>query len=317
MWVQHTSNYICNYLDQYQIQKKHIERVLSAREHINNTKPYYPKFLQLRLGKNQMEEEKNNVIKEVNKNLYYKIESAGIKPSKYSMIYKPKECPPFNKEIIKFKRVKEQLKNYQENIRFYDKIERVKSFYDKEEIIKRNNVIKENIKKLQKSLLELQPSLLFLSPQTVKKGLKKIKYTNFNKSKTKRCNSCTNIFESKNYINRIQNLSNLSRTNRQKRKRYDKILNINTNQFSLDKVIKINDNIKKIIKNPIKNKDNKIRNKSHKERNRNKKIEDNFNCIKKVNYSYNNNTNDIKDKNQIKTKKRGLKRNASEFNIFE
>ena len=135
MWVQHTSNYICNYLDQYQIQKKHIERVLSAREHINNTKPYYPKFLQLRLGKNQMEEEKNNVIKEVNKNLYYKIESAGIKPSKYSMIYKPKECPPFNKEIIKFKRVKEQLKNYQENIRFYDKIERVKSFYDKEEIV--------------------------------------------------------------------------------------------------------------------------------------------------------------------------------------
>ena len=82
-------------------------------------------------------------------------------------------------------------------------------------------------------------------------------------------------------------------------------------------VIKINYNIKKIIKNPIKNKDNKIRNKSHKERNRNKKIEDNFNCIKKVNYSYNNNTNDIKDKNQIKTKKRGLKRNASEFNIFE
>jgi len=313
MWVQQTNNYLCNYLDQYRVQKKHIERILSAKDNINDRKPYYPKFLQLRLGKNQFEEEKNNKIKEENKNLFYKIEYASTKPSKYSRIYEPKDCPSFNKQMIGFKRIKKQLEHYQENMRFYNKIEKVKSFYDKNEINKRNNTIDNNIKKLHKTILELQPSLFFLSPLNGKNGMKKIKYTSFNKSKTRRCNSCSNRYEPKNNFTQIKNVS---RTNRQNRISNDKTSE-KTNQFNSHRTIKKYNKLMKILNNPIKNKNKTEKNKSNKDRNNNKTIEKNINIGKKFNSSYDNNSNNIKVINKMKINKIGLKRNPSEFNIFK
>ena len=312
--MQRINNYLCNYLDQFRIQKKHIQRVLSAKDNINNETPYYPKFLQLRLGKNQFEEEKNIVIREENKNLYYKIENARIKPSKYSKIFEPKECPSFNKQMIGFKRIKKELENYRENIKFYNRIEKVKSFYDNDEIKKRNNNINKNIKNLQKSIFEIQPSLLFLSPQSVKRGMKKIKYISLNNCQTKRCNSCINRYNSKNIF---QDNNKLSRTNRQKWKRYE-ISTDTSNQFNSYQKINIDDKIKKILINPMRHKNSKNKNKSNHRRNRSKKSEDKFNFIKKITSSYDNNTKNIniKDKNLKKIKKNGLKRNKSEFNIF-
>ena len=285
MWVQHTNNYLCNYLDQYRVQKMHIQRILTAKIKINDETPYYPKFLQLRLGKNQFEEEKNIIIREENMNLLHRIESALKKPSKYSRIFEPKECPSFNKQIIGFKRIKKEVENYQENIKFYNRIEKVKSFYDIDEIKKRNDVIKKNIKNLQKSIFEVQPSLLFLSPQSVKRGMKKINYISFNKSKSKRCNSCTNRCDSKNIFSEIKSVS---RTNRQNRRRYD--LSTDTNQFKSYQKINIDDKIKKILINPIRNK--KIKNnKSNHNRNKSRKMEDNFNYIRKITSSYDNSSN--------------------------
>ena len=307
MWVQQINNYLCNYLDQFQVQKKHIQRLLSAKDNIKNEQPYYPRFLQLRLGKNQMEEEKNMVIREENKNLFYKIESASLKPSKYSRIYEPKDCPSFNKHMLMSKRIKQEKANYQDNVRFYHRIGNVKSFYDSNEIKKRNENINRNIKKLQKSILELQPSLLFLSPPTVKGYKKQIKYISFNKSKTKRCNSCSNRYDSKKIIHEIKNLS---RTNRQKQKCYD-IKTDNHDQFSSYSKINIDDKIKKILINPIRDK-RKNKNKSGHDRNKIKK-QDKNNYIKKITFSYDNNTKHIKEKSN---KKKGLKRNKSEFNIF-
>lgn len=310
MWVQHTNNYLCNYLDQYRVQKMHIQRILTAKIKINDETPYYPKFLQLRLGKNQFEEEKNIIIREENMNLLHRIESALKKPSKYSRIFEPKECPSFNKQIIGFKRIKKEVENYQENIKFYNRIEKVKSFYDIDEIKKRNDVIKKNIKNLQKSIFEVQPSLLFLSPQSVKRGMKKINYISFNKSKSKRCNSCTNRCDSKNIFSEIKSVS---RTNRQNRRRYD--LSTDTNQFKSYQKINIDDKIKKILINPIRNK--KIKNnKSNHNRNKSRKMEDNFNYIRKITSSYDNNSKLIKEKNQNKKEKTGLKRNKSEINLL-
>ena len=310
MWVQHTNNYLCNYLDQYRIQKMHIQRILTAKIKINDETPYYPKFLQLRLGKNQFEEEKNIIIREENINLLHRIESALKKPSKYSRIFEPKECPSFNKQIIGFKRIKKEVENYQENIKFYNRIEKVKSFYDIDEIKKRNDGIKKNIKNLQKSIFEVQPSLLFLSPQSVKRGMKKINYISFNKSKSKRCNSCTNRCDSKNIFSEIKSVS---RTNRQNRRRYD--LSTDTNQFKSYQKINIDDKIKKILINPIRNK--KIKNnKSNHNRNKSRKMEDNFNYIRKITSSYDNNSKLIKGKNQNKKEKTGLKRNKSEINLL-
>ena len=310
MWVQHTNNYLCNYLDQYRVQKMHIQRILTAKIKINDETPYYPKFLQLRLGKNQFEEEKNIIIREENMNLLHRIESALKKPSKYSRIFEPKECPSFNKQIIGFKRIKKEVENYQENIKFYNRIEKVKSFYDIDEIKKRNDGIKKNIKNLQKSIFEVQPSLLFLSPQSVKRGMKKINYISFNKSKSKRCNSCTNRYDSKNIFSEIKSVS---RTNRQNRRRYD--LSTDTNQFKSYQKINIDDKIKKILINPIRNK--KIKNnKSNHNRNKSRKMEDNFNYIRKITSSYDNNSKLIKEKNQNKKEKTGLKRNKSEINLL-
>ena len=310
MWVQHTNNYLCNYLEQYRVQKMHIQRILTAKIKINDETPYYPKFLQLRLGKNQFEEEKNIIIREENKNLLHRIESALKKPSKYSRIFEPKECPSFNKQIIGFKRIKKEVENYQENIKFYNRIEKVKSFYDIDEIKKRNDGIKKNIKNLQKSIFEVQPSLLFLSPQSVKRGMKKINYISFNKSKSKRCNSCTNRCDSKNIFSEIKSVS---RTNRQNRRRYD--LSTDTNQFKSYQKINIDDKIKKILINPIRNK--KIKNnKSNHNRNKSRKMEDNFNYIRKITSSYDNNSKLIKEKNQNKKEKTGLKRNKSEINLL-
>ena len=310
MWVQHTNNYLCNYLDQYRVQKMHIQRILTAKIKINDETPYYPKFLQLRLGKNQFEEEKNIIIREENMNLLHRIESALKRPSKYSRIFEPKECPSFNKQIIGFKRIKKEVENYQENIKFYNRIEKVKSFYDIDEIKKRNDGIKKNIKNLQKSIFEVQPSLLFLSPQSVKRGMKKINYISFNKSKSKRCNSCTNRCDSKNIFSEIKSVS---RTNRQNRRRYD--LSTDTNQFKSYQKINIDDKIKKILINPIRNK--KIKNnKSNHNRNKSRKMEDNFNYIRKITSSYDNSSKLIKGKNQNKKEKSGLKRNKSEINLL-
>ena len=310
MWVQHTNNYLCNYLDQYRVQKMHIQRILTAKIKINDETPYYPKFLQLRLGKNQFEEEKNIIIREENMNLLHRIESALKKPSKYSRIFEPKECPSFNKQIIGFKRIKKEVENYQENIKFYNRIEKVKSFYDIDEIKKRNDVIKKNIKNLQKSIFEVQPSLLFLSPQSVKRGMKKINYISFNKSKSKRCNSCTNRYDSKNIFSEIKSVS---RTNRQNRRRYD--LSTDNNQFKSYQKINIDDKIKKILINPIRNK--KIKNnKSNHNRNKSRKMEDNFNYIRKITSSYDNSSKLIKGNNQNKKEKTGLKRNKSEINLL-
>ena len=310
MWVQHTNNYLCNYLDQYRVQKMHIQRILTAKIKINDETPYYPKFLQLRLGKNQFEEEKNIIIREENMNLLHRIESALKKPSKYSRIFEPKECPSFNKQIIGFKRIKKEVENYQENIKFYNRIEKVKSFYDIDEIKKRNDGIKKNIKNLQKSIFEVQPSLLFLSPQSVKRGMKKINYISFNKSKSKRCNSCTNRCDSKNIFSEIKSVS---RTNRQNRRRYD--LSTDNNQFKSYQKINIDDKIKKILINPIRNK--KIKNnKSNHNRNKSRKMEDNFNYIRKITSSYDNSSKLIKGNNQNKKEKTGLKRNKSEINLL-
>ena len=140
--------------------------------------------------------------------------------------------------------------------------------------------------------------------------MKKINYISFNKSKSKRCNSCTNRCDSKNIFSEIKSVS---RTNRQNRRRYD--LSTDTNQFKSYQKINIDDKIKKILINPIRNK--KIKNnKSNHNRNKSRKMEDNFNYIRKITSSYDNSSKLIKGKNQNKKEKTGLKRNKSEINLL-
>ena len=343
MFNKKINNFICNYLSEYQVQKKHIERVLSAKEITNNKKPpYYPKFLKLKLCKHQMEEEKNNKIKEENKHLFFKIINAEIKPSKYSKIYKPKICPSFNKDLIYFKRIKKEIRNNEENIRFYNKLERVKSFYENKNLTQRNKDIDNNIKKLQKSILELQPSLLFLSPHTIKRQMQKYKHLTYNNTKIKRCNSCCNR-EQRSKINIKQQKSSGSSSNN---KIKGQINDINKNNVTLssDSTLKKfsslnealsgkdnNDKNNEIIEKNINNAKDTIKKIKTKDESNNKKNakkdKDKYssdNKIKKKNISLDKNKiENIKDnfkeneKHKNNKIKFGLKRNTSEINLLK
>ena len=327
------NNFICNYLSEYQIQKKHVERVLSAKEITNNKKgPYKPKFLQLKLSRHQIEEEKNEKIREGNKLLFVKIINAEIKPSQYSRIYEPKKCPSFDKNAKLFKRVKEEIKNYQENMRFYNKIEKVKSFYDNKNLSQRNKDIDKNIKKLHKSILELQPSLLFSSPQDNKQNRKYKHLTNY--LFKKRCNSCLTRGSSKNIVNDKVNLTNTKEKEKSKNEKENNPSLSNDSRikkfFSMndlnERSNKDNKENNKIIEKNLENmKENidKIRSKE----NKNKEMEKNGekgNAMNKKKLSLGKNKENIieenlKEKEKPKNKKInfGLKRSGSEINIFK
>ena len=326
MWKRQINNYICNYLSENRIQKKHIERILSAKEIVYNKKsPYYPNFLKLKLSRHQMEEDKNHKIKEENKILFYKIINAEMKPSLYSQIFKIKRCPSFDKNLKYFKRVKKELENYEENIRLYNKIEKVNSFYENKNLTQRNKDINSNIKKLHKSILELQPSLLFLSPQAVKNQIQKFKYIKNNMSNKKRCNSCYNRIPSNIIYNKNNNITHNKLKN-------EKEKNTINSDSTLNKFSFLNENLtrKKINKAHLENNEinlnnlkEKIRKIKEKEKGNKIKSINNDKNNKKLNFSFekNNSKNKVynsneKEKPRIKKIKFGLKRNSSEINIF-
>ena len=187
MWKTKKNNLICSYLEAYENQKKHIERVISAKEMTkSNIAPYYPTFLKLKLCKHHMEEDKNDKIKEENKILLFKIINAEEKPSQYSKIYKPKKCPAFDKDLIYFKRIKKEIDNYKENVRFYNKIENIGSYYNNEELKQRSKFLDESSKLMQKSIFDITPSLLFLSPSRIKKEIDKYSLKRSNSTIVKR-----------------------------------------------------------------------------------------------------------------------------------
>ena len=335
MYNKKINNYICNYLSEYQIQKKHIERVLSAKKITNNRKPpYYPKFLKLKLCKLQLEEEKNNKIKEENKQLFYKIINAEVKPSKYSKIYKPKICPSFNKDILNLKRVEKEIKKKEENARFYNKIEKVKSFYENKILTQRNKEINHNIKKLQKSILELQPSILFLSPHTVKKRIEKYKTITYNITKKKRCNSCCNRAPSKLYSKKDKNIFNINTIKERNKNEINKNNETISSDSTLKKFSSLNDvfpkknnkenneiikknlnNVKETIKKiKAKEESNKKQNSLDNSKNKNKKINISLDKNKVQIIKENFKENENHKTNKIKF---GLKRNASEINLFK
>ena len=185
MWQTIKSNLICGYLEAYENQKKHIERVISAKEITKNKiPPYYPKFLKLKVYKNYIEETKNDKLKEENKMYFYKINKAKEKSSQYSRINEPKKCPAFDKDLIYFKRINNEIKNYKENVRFYNKIGNISSYYNHEEFKERNKLLDDNSKLLQKSIFDISPSLFFLSPSRIKKEVEKYKNSNIIRSKS-------------------------------------------------------------------------------------------------------------------------------------
>ena len=294
MWKTQKNNLLCAYLEAYEDQKKHIERVLSAKDTTKSTvPPYYPKFLKLKVCKYHMEEEKNDQIRDENRILYLKIKDVIKKPSKYSKIFEPKRCPAFDKNKLLLKRIKYEINNYEENLRFYNRIENAHSFYSRDLFIKRNKNLDESSKILQKSIFDISPNLMFSSPERIKNEIEK--YRN------KRNNSA--IPKSRKISHSVINKNNNNKS-------------INKNYTSCDNNTQIKEENKNNKSNNTERKNEKNYNKinprksNNNENSNNKKLSRNTteSKISKKNQSNNN------DKN--KRSKSTLKRNESEINLL-
>ena len=236
MWKTQKNNLICSYLEAYEDQKRHIERVLSAKNKTQNTiPPYYPKFLKLKSYKHYMEEEKSEHISKENRILYYRIKDAIKKPSEYSKINEPKKCPAFDKEKLLLKRIKHEINNYQENIRFYYRIEKANSFYPKEEWLKRNKELEENSRIFQKSIFDISPNLMFSSPERIKNEIERYRNKRNNSKKIK-----------------TRPMTQRSSSHKKSNKNLNKTYNVNENIHNLDN--RKNDNPQNLKKNEKKNK---------------------------------------------------------------
>ena len=296
MWKTQRNNLLCAYLEAYEDQKKHIERVLSAKDTTKSTiPPYYPKFLKLKACKYHMEEEKNDQIRDENRILYLKIKDAIKKPSKYSKIFEPKRCPAFDKNKLLLKRIKYEINNYEENLRFYNRIEKTNSFYSRDLFIKRNKNLEENSKILQKSIFDISPNLMFSSPERIKNEIEK--------------------YRNKRNHSAVQKSRKISHS----------VTSKNNNNKSINKNYKMSDN------NTQNQEENK--NKNSKSNNTSKKEENNFNKInpRKSNNKRENSTNkklsrnttesksskkNQNENNKNKRSKSTLKRNESEINLL-
>ena len=282
MWTTQKNNLLCSYLDAYEDQKKHIERVLSAKDTTRSTiPPYYPKFLKLKVCKYHMEEEKNEQIREENKILYLKIKDVIKKPSKYSKLFEPKKCPAFDKEKILLKRIKHEINNYQENIRFYHRIENANSFYPKKDLLKRKK--------------ELEENLMFSSPERIKNEIERYKNKR-NKSAKRRSRPMTQQTTARksnnNEINKNSNIKDNKSNKKEINNESEKKEQI-SDQKNYNKINKRNGNIKKNNSNSKK----LSRNTSESKMSKKNKNNDNEN-----------------DKN--KRSKSTLKRNESEINLL-
>ena len=296
MWKTQRNNLLCAYLEAYEDQKKHIERVLSAKDTTKSAiPPYYPKFLKLKACKYHMEEEKNDQIRDENRILYLKIKDAIKKPSKYSKIFEPKRCPAFDKNKLLLKRIKYEINNYEENLRFYNRIEKTNSFYSRDLFIKRNKNLEENSKILQKSIFDISPNLMFSSPERIKNEIEK--------------------YRNKRNHSAVQKSRKISHS----------VTSKNNNNKSINKNYKMSDN------NTQNQEENK--NKNSKSNNTSKKEENNFNKInpRKSNNKRENSTNKKLSRNTTESKsskknqndndknkrsKSTLKRNESEINLL-
>ena len=213
MWNYEYVNSICNEAEKVNNHRLHIERVLSVKGQTDTSKPYYPKFLKLKLKKYVMEEEENEKIKNENRNLLYRILKSGFLPSKYSIIYPPKPCPAFDKEKMYNKRKKEELEKYKENYNLYSKIFNIKSYYNTKEILYDSDNFQKISKRIQKSIRRINPCLYFQSPSYVKELIEKNKINKSRSSSVKQSLNKTTqeSKKSKNSISKNNSSKNLNK----------------------------------------------------------------------------------------------------------
>lgn len=172
MWNTLYANRIVNFHNKIKEQRLHLERLVTMKPVIDIAEPYKPSFLKTRLKKEQMEEEKQNVIDYENTLLHNKIVEAKIKPGYYNAeVLSPKRYPAFDKKKHTYAKAKKEFDIDVSNYRLKYRIAKIKGYYDNKELIRKSKQDDIYRSIVSKGKAMQTPYLTFDSPEEFKRKL--------------------------------------------------------------------------------------------------------------------------------------------------
>lgn len=175
MWNTACSNKLCFNKDKTNEQNLHLSRLFCIRPQVNTTRPFVPKFLEIRAPQKEKKKQIQAQINKDNNILNNKIIEVFLKNSKYSQQPK-KEYPAFRRySNLKYEDIIRLSNIALENIKFENKIANLRPTYDCGEMRKeaeKQEIYLNNLLNRPKSI-PFTPSLNFISIEQLHSRLKK------------------------------------------------------------------------------------------------------------------------------------------------
>ena len=175
MWNTACSNQLCFNKDKTNEQNLHLARLFCIRPQVNTTRPFVPKFLEIRAPQKEKKKQIQAQINKDNNILNNKIIEVFLKKSKYSQQPK-KEYPAFRRySNLKYEDIIRLSNIALENIKFENKITNLRATYEHGEMRKeaeKQEIYLNNLLNRPKSI-PFTPSLNFISIEQLHNRLKK------------------------------------------------------------------------------------------------------------------------------------------------
>jgi hypothetical protein len=175
MWNTACVNQLCFNKDKTNEQNLHLARLFCIRPQVNTTRPFVPKFLEIRAPQKEKKKQIQAQINKDNNILYNKILEVFLKNSKYSQQPK-KEYPAFRRySNLKYEDIIRLSNIALDNIKFENKITNLRATYEYGEMRKeaeKQEIYLNNLLKRPKSI-PFTPSLNFISIEQLHNRLKK------------------------------------------------------------------------------------------------------------------------------------------------
>ena len=224
MWNTSCSNRICFTQDRTYEQNLHLKRLFCVRPEINVTRPFSPKFLEIRAPQKEKRRQTQDKINKENDILTKKILEVYFKNGKYSKyVVKPKEIYPAFRRYsgLKFNDIIKLVKINNDNFRLENKLLNLKSTYDNEEMRKEAEKQEKYLNNLlnRPKSIPFTPALNFISIEQLHSRLK------------------NQLIRQQQYLNEQQNINNENTGNNSKRRNSSHQLRNGTeNNSKIDKI---------------------------------------------------------------------------------
>jgi hypothetical protein len=175
MWNTACVNQLCFHKDKTNEQNLHLARLFCIRPQVNTTRPFVPKFLEIRAPQKEKKKQIQAQINKDNNILNNKIIEVFLKNSKYSQQPK-KEYPAFRRySNLKYEDIIRLSNIALENIKFENKINNLRPTYEYGKMRKeaeKQEIYLNNLLNRPKSI-PFTPSLNFISIEQLHNRLKK------------------------------------------------------------------------------------------------------------------------------------------------